>query len=564
MTDLFTKIDERLKKHPEITALSFDIFDTILFRMTAVPKDVFEIVGRKAVEKKLLPQHIHPSIYRMLRTEAERDARKRMKEEKSTDEILLSDIMEALPPVCAHAKELMELEIETEKEVCFLNPDFYGFREFLEKHADYRVMLVSDMYLTTDIVCQLLRSVDFPVEKTAGLFISGEAGVNKKTGALFRHVLAETALKPENLLHIGDSYISDVVNASAEGIHTIYYDTIHSGGDTLLFEKLKYGDVLPAVSSLRKYAYCSVNDFSEEQKEWFRLGAFVFGPVMSGFAEWILDEADRERITEIYPLMREGWMISRLLENAVKYRKPGYHIKPMYISRRSVLLPGFIRWDELAYERLLAIPKATVGTVLDIFQVTDPALEEYREIQLIQLDSFSVKEKKGKQYLWDFLSLKENRARIESLIEKDTAGFLKYMEGFQVQEKCMTVDFGLNGTIQEAMDGILRETLSETADRMVHLIMTGNHKNLPKIMNGIDLRAYLGGAGRNQEISETIDFNVILWEQIMSCPKGTTTGYLASGEPILEEFVDNQTYQNAYYCQKGIFAFQELYLELFY
>lgn len=63
MEDLITSIKEELNIHKEVRVISFDIFDTLLFRMVRKPDAVFEIVGRKAVESGILPEHITPVVY---------------------------------------------------------------------------------------------------------------------------------------------------------------------------------------------------------------------------------------------------------------------------------------------------------------------------------------------------------------------------------------------------------------------------------------------------------------------------------------------------------------------
>lgn len=76
MNNLLTKLIDELKKHNSIKIVSFDIFDTVLFRMVKKPTDVFEIAAEKAIKKGVLSYYMTPVIYKNIRREAEKQARK--------------------------------------------------------------------------------------------------------------------------------------------------------------------------------------------------------------------------------------------------------------------------------------------------------------------------------------------------------------------------------------------------------------------------------------------------------------------------------------------------------
>ena len=63
MNNLLTMILDGFKKHSNIKVISFDIFDTVLFRMVKKPTDIFEIAAKKAINKGVLPSYITPIIY---------------------------------------------------------------------------------------------------------------------------------------------------------------------------------------------------------------------------------------------------------------------------------------------------------------------------------------------------------------------------------------------------------------------------------------------------------------------------------------------------------------------
>ena len=56
------------------------------------------------------------------------------------------------------------------------------------------------------------------------IYISSELGLTKASGNLFSHVLKKEGLDKglKYMVHIGDNWISDVVNAQKQGIHSYH------------------------------------------------------------------------------------------------------------------------------------------------------------------------------------------------------------------------------------------------------------------------------------------------------------------------------------------------------
>lgn len=82
---------ESLDSVMEYDLVSFDIFDTLLFRTTARPSGVFEKIWESAGDLKLTD--ISPQEFAKLRIEMERRARNK----KKTREVCLEEIYEECP-----------------------------------------------------------------------------------------------------------------------------------------------------------------------------------------------------------------------------------------------------------------------------------------------------------------------------------------------------------------------------------------------------------------------------------------------------------------------------------
>lgn len=95
-------------------------------------------------------------------------------------------------------------------------PIFEESKEFFEK-CPVPVYIVSNID-TVDI----MEAIKFHGLTPAAVFTSEDAKSYKPRKELFEYALNATGLKPEQVVHIGDSMSSDVKGASALGIDTIW------------------------------------------------------------------------------------------------------------------------------------------------------------------------------------------------------------------------------------------------------------------------------------------------------------------------------------------------------
>lgn len=95
-------------------------------------------------------------------------------------------------------------------------PIFEESKEFFSK-SPIPVYIVSNID-TSDIMC----AIEYHGLNPAGVFTSEDARAYKPRRELFELALSETGLKPDEVIHIGDSISSDVKGASALGIKTLW------------------------------------------------------------------------------------------------------------------------------------------------------------------------------------------------------------------------------------------------------------------------------------------------------------------------------------------------------
>lgn len=95
-------------------------------------------------------------------------------------------------------------------------PIFEESKEFFAR-CPVPIYIVSN--IDTD---DILKALEYHSLKPTGVFTSEDAKSYKPRKELFEMALASTGLKPEQVIHIGDSLSSDVKGAGALGINTMW------------------------------------------------------------------------------------------------------------------------------------------------------------------------------------------------------------------------------------------------------------------------------------------------------------------------------------------------------
>lgn len=568
MNRLLELVKEELNQNTGITTVSFDIFDTVLFRMVAKPVDIFENVACIAKKRGVLSGDLFETEYKNIRIEAEKKARKARQKMTGESEVSLEDIMKQIPEFIGDSDALAELEMETEQRYCYLNPDFLEVLDCLV-YLNEKVIFVSDMYFSADQIKFLFHDQPEVLENIAKIYVSSEYGVDKKSGNLFELVLQEEQIASGMLLHIGDNYVSDVVKAAEKGIRAVWYSVISDDTQAgLHLENLKYGNLEGKILSLRKYVAQKHNGLICEDLFWYQLGAVFLGPFLTMATEWALDIAEREKIYRIFPLMREGKLLAELLKRSAEKRKDDFTIQAMYVSRAALLIPSLSTWNEESYDKIMRIKGATVGTVLSLFSLDHSELKQNEDVRLQDLlgSRLSRRQNDLANKLHDYLFEDHIVEKIDRVIRNATNDFTEYLHAIGACESYITFDLGVRGTMQEDLYHIYQK--QDISCRIENLLLFASYDIVEKLLNGVHIIAYAGAGGAHADLVEYFVQNPYIWEQMMMCPGGTTTGYQRIGNevtPVTKETIaDEKHFYKIALCQKGVLAFQEEYLKFAY
>ena len=276
------KLAEELLKYDVI---SFDVFDTCVFRPFAKPTDIFY----------LLEAQNGVINFSELRQKAEAVARQ--KTSKPNFEIDIYDIYEEISRSCFLQKEYAEKEISLEKEICYANPYILEVFNLLKKKKK-TIVVTSDMYLPSKVIKAILEKNGFiGIDK---IFVSCEQGYNKASGVLFEIVKKEYP-NARTFAHIGDNEESDIKGAQKAGVDGYYYENCNEFGN-----KFRPATLISPVSQMYKGV---VNNYlyngmcQDSARESF---SFLYaGPIVVGYCEYINEFMKNHNLDKILFMARD-------------------------------------------------------------------------------------------------------------------------------------------------------------------------------------------------------------------------------------------------------------------
>ena len=547
-----------LPAYGDYKLISADIFDTLLLRTVAKATDLFIKVWDKAVERGIAGSAITSREYMKLRIEMERRARFNA----PGREVSLEDIYGQFPRfITDDIEALMSVELECEKECCYVNPYILGWLESAKKHGCVLV-LVSDMYLSSSSIKGILEHNGICTSMFDSIIVSNEYKCSKQDGALFKVLLEKyPQYGASGMLHIGDNKNADYQQPLKLGINAFHYDVIPEKVYSIYdYEKTRHNIPHPGILSLRKLA-ASDSTYECMEKTAYELGASVVGPVMSLYVSWICHRMEKAGIKRIYPFMREGHVLGKLLKNESDARGMGLVVKPIYISRKASYIPSIKNINREEIENMIGARNLTIaesiklmGLSLDRFSGYSSYFDvKYKEAHKIPCQDSTLKEKIIEKFLEE-----GNREDIEKYIKQERKKFVSYLlqetGGFN---NIATADIGFFGRIQMWMQECL--DLEGIPHKIKHFLAVGVTGD--KIPDGIDFEGYCGTFAENMDLIQTVHRTTDVIEKLISVTEGSTTGYIEENGkfvPVLSEGVDNKHMTDIVF--QGIFDFQKLWL----
>lgn len=285
--------------------VSFDVFDTLIFRPFSAPQDLFYIVGER------LNFNGFNNTFYSLRRNAENVARDVVEKKRGCREINIYDIYEQLSRYTNINVEIgVKTEIQVEEEYCFANP--YMLRVFnILREQGKRIIITSDMYLPATNIEKILKKCGY--DGYDKIFVSCDYGVSKARGDLYKVILNEIG-KDKKIIHIGDNRISDIKKSQEYGIESKWYPNVNHMGN-----KYRADNMSKVIGSfyaglINAYLYNGIKRFDF----YYEYGFVYAGLYILGMCKWIHDKVNADKVDKIIFLSRDGALYSKVYNRYYK------------------------------------------------------------------------------------------------------------------------------------------------------------------------------------------------------------------------------------------------------
>lgn len=243
--------------------VSFDIYDTLIFRTVSNPEDIFDLVEKTyniRYSKKL-------HGFRKARIKAEYRCRCK----SYPNDITIQLIYENIKINNVDLGVLMNIEKECELNYIIPNRVMVELANYC-KSKGKKVIITTDMYLDRNTLSDILRKIGCSYDR---LYISGEQGYTKYYGTLFSYLISDLNISPSNIIHIGDNPHNDISRAKECGIE----------------------------------ARVRLLDEDEDMR---RMSVSVLAPLCADFCCWIHAIKEKYSLNKLAFLAREGYLLKKV------------------------------------------------------------------------------------------------------------------------------------------------------------------------------------------------------------------------------------------------------------
>jgi len=504
----------------DIKVVSFDLFDTLLYRRVAKPTAVFGLACQHA--GSLTPITLADSEYEELRHVAE----KKIRQQHTHGEVTLTDIFKGMPLSPAQKSALMAAELQIESEVAFLDEKLTSIIETLIAQ-NVKVVFISDMYLLAEQV----RETFFPAGSflhQIPMFMSCEYKASKASGSLFHAVKEALEIEYASWLHVGDNLLSDIKNAERLGIKAVWVAPAIDHKMITLAEE-KCFSAIPDCNAIRMLS--CVHRPSDCVDDAFELGAFSWGALLLAFCDWVIDKTIAHKSGIILCIMREGEVFTPLINTRLEQRGiRGIDVKKFYVSRKSTLLPSIDLLSEHWMHDMLALFMKIRGYCIanlyrDLSLPVDALHQNYENLELRKADCMFHQGENVLTVLSKTLS--RHQETIRNIVLQAKAAFHHYFEqniGYDYND-CVVVDLGAGGTAQHQVECAL------DLNARANLLLLSNHRIYENLSTAYE--SFIGAHNDNYQIRQLFSRSPECIEGFLLGDVGTTTGYDEFGQPVL-------------------------------
>ncbi|EOI6864416.1 HAD family hydrolase [Yersinia alsatica] len=494
-------MDMLLDAIDKASVVSFDFFDTLFVRPLANPEDAFDLLGAK----------LNITDFRAQRRKAQSDAFRQMTKD-GRKEITLQNIYDKFPLPKYQRDVAQQTEYDLELDLVQPNKELLPLFQQLVA-SKKMVVITSDMYFSANFFVDALKR--YGLEQVP-LFISADCNATKRdNGELFDIVASTCNVVPQEILHIGDNYLADVLRPQEKGLATFHYvRELKTKNDkkqsivTSMIEGLLNTDDAEKISS---------NTFQE-------LGYRFGGPANLGFLQWITQQATQDAVDVVLFVSRDGYALERLAKEHFIDQLPQFHY---FLGSRIAFNMALI--TEENFEKNIAfLLSGSVGlSPSELFErigVCPPANRVLQNLGINPHSSISIEDHPVLSEL-----MFAYRHEIIKVCSRNRRGLFMYLcqSGVKAGNKVALVDVGWSGTTQEAFEFAVHPMLDiEVVGYYFCLADTPERQRRSHTFN---MKSMISKDSTSSSIVDNIYENRVVIEMFFSAPHNTIIGYCPSG-----------------------------------
>ncbi len=443
---------------PDCKYVSFDMFDTLICRPCAEPKDCFCLLNDKFQEKMGASS---PIDFVYMRQDAEKTAREDARSYQR-EEICIDDIYKTLGNKYGVSNEvckfMMDAEIDLELQTCFAKESVYRIYE-LALYYNKKVVVASDMYLPESVLLKILQNAGY--NHIDNIFVSCELQAQKASGKLFAIMAKKLNLSKEeynSLIHIGDNYTSDFKRAKEFGFRSFHINSsmsIFKGGNSVIFGGDSYQNIYRkntyytrgkwqtehywglrafqgiVANKICDHPFMGINSKSDFDANPYVIGYYCLGGQLLALTKWLTEELKNCKNCTIHFVARDGWMVKQFYDMYTKNIKNAPKSNYLYVSRKSLFTADMKSLDDLLsiLNNRMVVANSTPKKIIDLLKPLltsksyDKIINYYKRIEVLNT-KFGLNENyihfinKFKKNFGNLLQFKNNTDRYKAYFSK--------------------------------------------------------------------------------------------------------------------------------------------------
>ncbi len=493
--------------------ISFDVFDTLIFRPFSSPTDLFYLLGNK----------LNYMDFQRIRMEMEWKARQKKYKAEKSYEVNLDEIYMVLSEETGIPKEeAMQKELELEYTFCFANPYMKKVVELLQK-AGKRMIITSDMYLNTKQIQRLLQRSGY--DEFSSYYVSSDLQKSKHEGNLYDYVKEQEG-KEKSYVHIGDNYIADIENAGKHGFTSFHYKNVNAVGEPYRPYDMSVitGGIYRGL--VNAHIHNGLHNYSRE----YEYGYIYGGLFVTGYCQFIHQYVKEHSIDKILFLARDGDVLSKAYH--ILYPEEDKKWEYVYWSRLAAVKLSAKHYKYDYFRRFLyhkVNQSYTMKQILSSMELEDMLDDLVKELGCEQETKLTDKNVESvKKYL-----MKHWEAVLEHYLDQSEAGKQYYSKILEGCRKVAAVDIGWAGSGAVALDYVVNQEWNLSCEVIGVVAGTNSCHNAEPDASETFLQSgkmvsYMYSQRENRDIWKLHDAGKghnLYWEMLLDAPMGSFKGF---------------------------------------